>query len=296
MNIRFYHRLWLALTTIILSVSIMQAQMSSEFWITVQSDSSTRCCPPWKLWFGNHINGTYGIDSLNPTLREIKFPALAPGFAAAWGAIPGRPNIWGEIGKLYRYDFRGIPSNNISLDTFLLFFSDIYVDADITIRWPKAEYLAQRCDSMFLVDWTGQIPKINAFIVDSVIIIDAMDKNIFRFLIYKYGCKIIDDVESESNLIIENYSLHQNYPNPFNPTTSIKYQLPFNSQVKLKIYNVLGQTIALLSDEIQQAGFKSATWNANDAASGIYFYKLEAVSMSDPSKIFMQVKKMVLVR
>jgi hypothetical protein len=252
--------------------------------------------PPWILLFGNHINATYDIDSLNPELIERPWPPTETWLEAMWRNIPGRVNSWGG-GGLLNFDFRSIPTNILKLDTFKIYFIDwVNYNADITIRWPRVDYLSQRCDSMFFVDPTHQISRIDAFSVDSIVIIDAYEHSIFNLLIYKYGCKIIDDIDPESNLIIENYSLHQNYPNPFNPTTSIKYQLPFNSQVKLKIYNVLGQTVALLTDEIQQAGFKSANWNAGDQASGVYFYKLEAVSVSDPSKTFMQVKKMVLVR
>jgi len=92
------------------------------------------------------------------------------------------------------------------------------------------------------------------------------------------------------------YALDQAYPNPFNPTTTINYSLPQDSRVTLKIYNVLGQVIAMLSDEVQSAGYRSATWVATDAASGIYFYRLEAISIVEPTKSFTQVKKMVLVK
>jgi hypothetical protein len=101
---------------------------------------------------------------------------------------------------------------------------------------------------------------------------------------------------AEEKLIPTQYSLEQAYPNPFNPTTTIKYSLPVDSRVILKVYNTLGQVVTILSDEIQQAGFKSAKWDATGISSGVYFYKLEAVSVSEPGKTFTQVKKMVLVR
>jgi len=92
------------------------------------------------------------------------------------------------------------------------------------------------------------------------------------------------------------FMICQNYPNPFNPSTVIKYQLPVNSLVTLKIYNVLGQEVGMLVNGIQEAGYKSVEWNANNVTSGIYFYRIEAVSVSDPSNRFMQVKKMLLLR
>jgi hypothetical protein len=92
------------------------------------------------------------------------------------------------------------------------------------------------------------------------------------------------------------FALEQNYPNPFNPSTVIRYELPAPSKVLLKIYDVLGRNTATLVDEIQDGGFKSAEWNARGLASGIYFYRLEAASLSDPSKAFVQVRKMILLK
>jgi hypothetical protein len=104
----------------------------------------------------------------------------------------------------------------------------------------------------------------------------------------------------EENLISD-YRLNQNYPNPFNPSTSIKYQLPSHSKVNLKIYNLLGQEVKTLTDEIQPIGFKQVEWNSTNnsgavVASGVYFYRLEATSVAEPSKTFIQVKKMILLK
>ncbi|MBI4547656.1 MAG: VCBS repeat-containing protein [Ignavibacteriae bacterium] len=92
------------------------------------------------------------------------------------------------------------------------------------------------------------------------------------------------------------YALEQNYPNPFNPTTTIQYALPVDSKVTLKIYNVLGQTVATLVGEVQDEGYKSVEWDAGGIASGVYFYRLEATSVSDPNKSFVQNRKMVVIK
>ena len=92
------------------------------------------------------------------------------------------------------------------------------------------------------------------------------------------------------------FALEQNYPNPFNPTATIQYQLPTDSRVTLKIYNVLGQLVQTLVDGVQSASYQSVEWNAGSAASGIYFYRLEATSTSDPTKSFTQVKKMLMLK
>ncbi len=97
-------------------------------------------------------------------------------------------------------------------------------------------------------------------------------------------------------LLPKEYCLEYNYPNPFNPVTTLKYGLPLASNVKLKIYNTLGQIVAILVDEIQEAGYKSVNWNSSNIASGVYFYRLEAASLSNPSKMFIQVRKMIFLK
>ena len=92
------------------------------------------------------------------------------------------------------------------------------------------------------------------------------------------------------------FALGQSYPNPFNPTTRIDYQLPLDSRVSLKIYNLAGQVVSVLRDDMEDAGYKSVEWNAGSFASGVYFYKLEITNTIDPTKSFTQVRKMALVK
>jgi len=95
------------------------------------------------------------------------------------------------------------------------------------------------------------------------------------------------------------YDLFQNYPNPFNPSTTIRYALPRQSHVVLTIYNILGQEVTRLVDEVQDAGVKHVVWNARSAtttvASGVYFYRLEAVS-GGPTERFTQVRKLMVLK
>jgi|GEM_PF-3393937 len=85
------------------------------------------------------------------------------------------------------------------------------------------------------------------------------------------------------------YNLCDNYPNPFNPSTVISYQLPKDSNVSLKIYNMLGQEIITLVKGNVEAGTHSVTFNASKLASGVYLYKLDA-------GCFSQIKKMILTK
>jgi len=103
------------------------------------------------------------------------------------------------------------------------------------------------------------------------------------------------------NFVPSGFQLRQNYPNPFNPNTTIAYDLPVASRVVIKIYNILGQEVKSLLDEAQQLGFNSTVWDAtnnqgNQVSTGVYFYRIVASSLADPSRSFTQVKKMMVLR
>ncbi len=127
-----------------------------------------------------------------------------------------------------------------------------------------------------------------------------------------YGVRaqdVHDNLSPMSNIIVTgvndgidlptSYTLSQNYPNPFNPSTVIKYGLPQQSHVTLSVYNTLGQRVALLVDEKQEAGYHEVTFSAKGGSasggdgagltSGMYFYRLQAGN-------FTSVQKMLLVK
>jgi hypothetical protein len=85
------------------------------------------------------------------------------------------------------------------------------------------------------------------------------------------------------------FSLAQNYPNPFNPSTTIRYALPMDAHVTLRVFNVIGQEVATLVNADQKTGFRSVEWQPSSLASGVYFYRLDAGSFS-------QVKRLLLLK
>jgi hypothetical protein len=89
------------------------------------------------------------------------------------------------------------------------------------------------------------------------------------------------------------FALLQNYPNPFNPSTRIQYSIAKSVQVSLKVYNLLGQEVATLVNERQEAGTYSVPFNTNNGtirlSSGVYIYRLEAGS-------FLSMKKLVVLK
>jgi hypothetical protein len=98
----------------------------------------------------------------------------------------------------------------------------------------------------------------------------------------------LNSVELEPELgLADAFKLAQNYPNPFNPATRIRYAIPTRTQVTLKVYNVLGQEVATLVNEVQEQGNYVALFEANQLASGVYFYKLEAGKFSTTKKMLL---------
>ncbi|RPH94098.1 MAG: T9SS C-terminal target domain-containing protein [Calditrichaeota bacterium] len=81
------------------------------------------------------------------------------------------------------------------------------------------------------------------------------------------------------------FTLQQNYPNPFNPRTTIEFALPREMFVSLKIYNLLGEVMAVLAGEQRSAGWHQITWDAGEMASGVYFYRLEAENLTASRKL-----------
>jgi hypothetical protein len=91
------------------------------------------------------------------------------------------------------------------------------------------------------------------------------------------------------------YYISQNYPNPFNPSTTIKYSLPVESQVRINIYNSLGEVIEELVSEMQNYGTYEIIWDAQNYSSGIYYYSFE-VNSADGSQSHREMKKIVFLK
>jgi len=99
--------------------------------------------------------------------------------------------------------------------------------------------------------------------------------------------EMITGVEDEDVKIPSDFSLEQNFPNPFNPATTIKYDLPYESKVTLKIFNLLGQDIGTLVNEHKQPGRYEVQWNAGNFPSGVYVYRLIGGSYQKSGKMLL---------
>lgn len=123
-----------------------------------------------------------------------------------------------------------------------------------------------------------------------------IDRNIFDGK-YSYRLKQIDNdgtftysnvIDIDANTLLY-YELDQNYPNPFNPTTNIKYTVPEEAKVTVKVFNMLGQDVAVLVNRQMEAGTHEINFDGTYLNSGIYFYRIEVGN-------FVNVKKMTLLK
>lgn len=114
---------------------------------------------------------------------------------------------------------------------------------------------------------------------------------------FKYRLKQIDfdgqfEYSGEVDVVLNppaEFSLHQNYPNPFNPTTKIKYELPKDYFVKVKIFDSIGREVFMLAGKNESAGFHEISFDGRNFPAGIYFYQIQADD-------FIQTKKMILIK
>jgi hypothetical protein len=112
---------------------------------------------------------------------------------------------------------------------------------------------------------------------------------------YNGSSEYSEQVAVNLTFIPSEYNISQNYPNPFNPSTTIKYSLPVESQVRINVYNALGERIEELVSKSQSSGNYEVTWNAQSYSSGIYYYSFE-VNSADGSQSHREMKKIVFLK
>jgi len=153
------------------------------------------------------------------------------------------------------------------------------------------------CDSIALPGNTSHhiIPNWTDLGNDSLkILIDFGNDGIWDDSIYVDNLIPTDVDDEQGSLLPYKFELSQNYPNPFNPVTNIEYSVPTRSQVKIEIYNILGQKIKMLVDETKPAGKYQIAWDGCNSvgkkvSTGIYFYRFQAGE-------FISTKKMLLLK
>ena len=220
------------------------------------------------------------------------------------------------------------PNGNISLFSNRGYFVDVYApggsgvrrDWDIYSTWPTYYVLFDFPDTVGYTTGYGYMcgtsmaapmvtgtaslmlavnPKLTASQIKSIILSTAdsimTTAGVVKILNPGVAVRAAKDYNSTIAAVSgtpnppKSFSLSQNYPNPFNPTTTIEFQIPERSFVKLSVFNALGQEVAVLVDEEKSPGKYTVTFDGSKLSSGIYFYRLEAGN-------FVETKKMIFVK
>ncbi len=187
-----------------------------------------------------------------------------------------------------RYKFEGKPEMEALGQVYQLGPS-VSFEKELTVSFPLDQSdikdKDKTCFSVYRYD-EGKWNQVESYLDGNTVCSKVKNLGIYR-LIYDPNAK-------HSASLPKAYELFQNNPNPFNPETQIKYDLPASGQVQLIVYNILGQKVKVVVNEVQEAGHRSATWDGKDdagkdVASGIYFYKLQTGN-------FQNTRKMVLLK
>ena len=228
-------------------------------------------------------------ETILTTIPELRFTALCvdennPGILYA-----------SKIGFLYKTTNNG--DNWIHIDSTLkILFPSFKLSSILLDDSNPGRLLIGLDEGLFLTEDEGKHWK---KIYDGYIYLIKADKesprNIYcttnnaRIAIRLLDTFTVAGVNEVKNLLPERFYLFQNYPNPFNPTTSIKYAIGSKQFVQLKIYDILGNEVSTLINEIKPAGNYEVKFNALGLSSGVYFYKLQTGS-------FIETKKMILMK
>lgn len=216
-------------------------------------------------------------DSLDAGLGEAQLPPAAFGFDARFH-LPNGDDSW--------KDYRSADKDS---DDWIIIFQPGDGGYPITFTWDNSKLPT---GNFYLKDnINGTFVNVNMKTSNSYTLTNT---GISELQIQAEGLPTA--VETKVDRVLPDiYSLSQNYPNPFNPSTVIRYGLRGISNVKIKIYNLLGQEVESLVNDFQGAGYHEVTWNASNKASGVYFYSFQANSVDGKEK-FSSVKKMILLK
>ncbi|MDI6767108.1 MAG: T9SS type A sorting domain-containing protein [Bacteroidota bacterium] len=297
------------------------AQKNSSI-INLTFTTNEEFAPIQYLKIGNCTGCTYDIDSIvnkdkvGVNFAEFENPTWPPTFSVMSVDLPDRPPRTNS--GMYN-DYRGY--NPIQKDTFYVEIKhgDGTDTSSLLIKW-SIDSLAERCDSMFLINLKDPIgypnPSnddiISMFEVDNVFISEYTVFNPYpqmTYMIIKYGVKLADslnidfvgDVKQEGTIVPQHFGLYSNYPNPFNPNTTIRFDMQKRAIADISIYNALGQKVITLFSEELQPGTYSTIWNGvntdgQSLSSGVYYVRMLARTLDGNEQDFSALRKLILLK
>lgn len=253
---------YIAIFLLFISLNIYpQSDPAIKKSITVSNNNGSSTT----LYFGLDAAAT---DNLDPQLGEANLPPLPP--ATAWdtrlllpeGDFSGVKSSYSDFRNATSFPYTGSKEHRIQYQ--------VGSGTTITIAWDlPAEITGVLQDIV-----TGTLITVPMSGVGNYVVTQPTIFNKLKMIINYQGIVVTDVKEN----IIQPYlfNLEQNYPNPFNPSTKINYSIPASELVQLKVYDLLGNLVVTLVNEIKAAGSYEVEFNANQLGSGIYFYQLRA--------------------
>jgi hypothetical protein len=221
--------------------------------------------------------------------------------------IPVEKLIKGEIATLYiavqdqsyySYPKRGVMINPVSDDS-----TKIFIKRYGSKVWKKLDFKQISADtiigSYYYADLSEYTNQNNVTGLDlKMVFYDKSGNNVEYTVEPAVAVGNIINIGKEDDTLsnpvknFESYALYNNYPNPFNPSTTIRYFLPERANLKIEIYNVLGQKVETLVDGVQELGYHEIEWNAKNYSSGVYFCRMIASGKRSYEKI----QKLILAK
>ncbi|MDI6802604.1 MAG: T9SS type A sorting domain-containing protein [Bacteroidota bacterium] len=275
----------------ILMVLFVAKLYSQEYKILLTVTDSNTPAAVHTATLGWHVNATHCLDA---ALGEQEGPPAPPDFHIILGRFrtTGLTDDCFPSGGMYGpgvkpYDIRKWTLSQSIRDTFRLVFNDGQKAVwPITVTWepitePSITSLTMKefgTEDLDQVDMLSQ----TSFLLD--------DPDLVRLTIFTQTTLNVEEIGGLPN----DFKLEQNYPNPFNPSTDILFSIKNTSNVKINVYNVLGQRVNTLVSEQMNAGNYSVKWDATNYANGIYYIQMNTVNQN--GEIFNSVKKAVLIK
>jgi hypothetical protein len=256
-----------------------------QFPIIIQSHDSAKV----NLRFVPPSVGQY-IDTLLLVSDSVDVAILAYGASPPPHLVPNIQSInFGMVptgtAKVSTVEFRDSSLNILRIDS-------VYTRSRVfTARLPKMPIFLGQSDSLNLD--IQFLPEIPGTYTDTLFIMNNSPQSTAKITTVGIGSAITS--AEDKNSIPKTFVLGQNYPNPFNPTTTIPFGVPTQSDVRIEVYNILGQSIVKLIDRQFAPGYYSVAWDGH-APSGVYFYTMQAVSTDNSRPDFSKVTKMLLLK
>ncbi|HEV8538637.1 MAG TPA: glycosyl hydrolase family 18 protein [Bacteroidota bacterium] len=266
-----------------LSFTTMGASLSnSDLWISREGLAT-----PW-------MNASWSATvNFSSTERAYAGASAIKVVQGAWGGLSTHSGNWGSSVNITPSSYRSLdfaifaPSTGTTISVLLendpgtsfprINYGSVPANQWVVISIPMSQ-LNPNNQVFHRIDILEMSGTIKTYYVDEVRLSGAAGAEIRPGAVPEEGL-------SAGGVLPESYNLDQNFPNPFNPSTTIRFDLPSPEHVSLKLYNLIGEEVATLIDEVRSAGSHSVVWNAGGMPSGQYFYRITAGSFTQTRKV-----------